>query len=197
MLVFAKILRWLPIILPLSLYQLVDTSDDKKIWQGLTDQNGTPQMLQYNSTNPNDTSFNVLSNTSVYSQSYGLNVSVVCATGSHHIFLTLIHHTNSELGIGHKDFTLDKLHNRETNFVKSYKPNIIGAEWLLSNNDIPSNKIGVLDVSITSTNIYLLGTAYRTNSTNTNYDKCIFVMKISHDGVVDDKWNQTHEELFL
>ena len=63
---------------PLSLYKLVDTSDDKKIWQGLTDQNGTPQMLQYNSTNPNDTSFNVLSNTSVYSQSYGLNVSVVC-----------------------------------------------------------------------------------------------------------------------
>ena len=56
----------------------------------------------------------------------------------------------------------------------------------MSNNDIPSNKIGVLDVSITSTNIYLLGTAYRTNSTNTNYDKCIFVMKISHDGVVDD-----------
>ena len=106
----------------LSLYKLVDTSDDKKIWQGL------PQLLQYNSTNPNDSSFNVLSNTSVYSQSYGLNVSVVCGTGSHHIFLTLIHRTSSELGIGHKDFTLDKLHNRETNFVKSYKPNIIGAE---------------------------------------------------------------------
>ena len=124
----------------LSLYKLVDHSEDKKIWQRLTDQNGSPQMLQYNSTNPNDTSFNVLSNTSVYSQSYGLNVSVVCGTGSHHIFLTLIHRTHSELGIGHKDFTLDKLHNRETNFVKSYKPNIIGAEWLLYSNIIPSNK---------------------------------------------------------
>ena len=169
---------------------LANTSEDKKIWKGLTYQND-PQMLQYNSTTPNDTSFNVLSNTSVYSQSYGLNVSVVCGNGSHHIFLTLIHRSHSELGIGHKDFTLDKLHNRETNFVKSYKPDIVGVDWLLYSNDISSNKIGVLDVNITSTNIYLLGTAYRINSTNTNYDKCIFVMKISHEGVLDDSWNQT------